>query len=47
MAELDALRVPIINAMGQEQDVEAFTATQSLFIHQKNKIKRHGGKIND
>lgn len=39
MADLDVLRPAIV------QDKENFLENQKLFIKQKNKIKRHGGKI--
>lgn len=47
MDELDELRLPIVQAMENADDAELFHETQKLFIKRKNKIKRHGGRIND
>lgn len=45
--QLDELRGPIVEAMKKENNIELFNDMQKLFIKQKNKIKRHGGRIND
>lgn len=41
MDDLDSLRLPIV------KDKENVIENQKLFIKQKNKIKRHGGQINE
>lgn len=41
MEELDALRMECV------QDRANFKSNQQLFIKRKNKIQRHGGRIND
>lgn len=47
LLELDQLRSLIIQAMEKENNVQIFEKTQALFLKQKNKIKRHGGILND
>lgn len=47
LLELDQLRSLIIQAMEKENNVQIFEETQALFLKQKNKIKRHGGILND
>lgn len=44
MAELDALRMPIVKA-SKDASIAECNDTQYVFRKQKNKIKRHGGKI--
>lgn len=44
MAELDELRLPIVKA-SKEASIAECNDTQNIFRKQKNKIKRHGGKI--
>lgn len=44
MAELDALRMPIVQAF-KDASIAECNDTQNVFRKQKNKIKRHGGKI--
>ncbi|WP_342505665.1 hypothetical protein [Sporosarcina sp. FSL K6-2383] len=41
MKDLDALRMDCV------LDRENFLSNQRLFIKQKNKIRRHGGQLND
>lgn len=46
MAELDALRLPIVKASKGATLAEC-NDTQYVFRKQKNKIKRHGGVIKE
>lgn len=46
MAELDDLRLPIVKAT-KTATIDQCNETQQLFRKQKNKIKRHGGVIEE
>lgn len=46
MAELDAMRMPIVLALKNATRTECID-TQSVFRKQKNKIRRHGGSLNN
>lgn len=46
MVELDAMRMPIVLALKNATLTECID-TQSVFRKQKNKIRRHGGSLNN